>query len=140
MKIATLAVVATAFCHLKGPDGTFLYEDGKPVGIDLFGPGSPEYARIEERQSARTIKRMQDNDNKVAHVPVEQRRTESSEDLADLTSGFRQIEHDGADGTPLSGRALHVAVYSDPALGWIKEQVVKFVGDWGKFTPVSQTG
>jgi hypothetical protein len=140
MKIATLAVAATAFLHLKGPDGTFLYETDKtPVGIDLFGPGSPEFARIEERQSARTIKRMQDNDNKLAHVPVEQRRTESAEDLADLTAGFRNIDHDGADATPLAGRALHVAVYSDPALGWIKEQVVKFVGDWGKFTPASPT-
>jgi len=140
MKIKTLAVAATAFLHLKGPDGSFLYEDDKAaVGIDLYSPGSPEYARIEERQSARTIRRMQDNDNKVAHVPVEQRRTESSEDLADLTAAFRNIEHDGSDGQPLSGRGLYVAVYSDPALGWIKEQVVKFLGDWGKFTGGSAT-
>ncbi|MCU6454353.1 hypothetical protein LPN01_09700 [Sphingomonas sp. A2-49] len=140
MKIKTLAVAATAFLHLKGPDGTFLYEaDKSPVGIDLFGPGSGEFAKIEERQSARTIKRMQDNDNKVAHVPVEQRRAESAEDLADLTADFRNIDHDSTDGTPLVGRALHIAVYSDPALGWIKEQVVKFVGDWGKFTGSSAT-
>ncbi|WP_294353317.1 hypothetical protein [uncultured Sphingomonas sp.] len=139
MKIKTLAVSATAFLHLKGPDGTHLYDGKTPVGIDLFGPGSPEYARIEERQSARTIKRMQDNDNKLAHVPIEQRRVESSEDLADLTKDFRNIEHDGEDGQPLTGRALHIGVYADPALGWIKEQVIKFVGDWGKFTPGSQT-
>lgn len=139
MKIKTLAVVPTAFLHLKGPDGTFLYEGAEPVGIDLFGPGSAESARVEERQSARTIKRMQDNDNKLALVPIEQRRTESSEDLADFTSGFRHIEHEDAAGASLSGRPLYLAVYSDPALGWIKEQVVKFLGDWGKFLPASAT-
>ena len=134
MKIKTLAVVPTAFLHLKGPDGAHLYDDGKPVGIDLYGPGSPQYGQTEERQSARTIKRMQDNDNKISLVPIETRRNESSEDLADLTAGFCHIEHESEDGTPLTGRALAIAVYSDPTLGWIKEQVVKFVGDWGKFT------
>lgn len=139
MKIASLAVAATAFLHLKGPDGTHLYDNGQKVGIDLYGPGSPEYARIEERQSARAIKRMQDNDNKIALVPIEQRRTEAAEDLTVLTAGVRHIEHDAADGTPLTGTALVTALYSDPTLGWIKEQVVKFVGDWGKFTPGSAT-
>lgn len=139
MKIAKFAVVSTAFLHLKAPDGTMLYEGKEKVGIDLFGPGSPEYAQIEERQSARTVKRMAENDNKIAHVPVAERRVEAAADLAALTAGFRHIEHDAPDGTPLAGQPLHLAVYSDPALGWIKEQVIKFVGDWGKFTPGSAT-
>jgi hypothetical protein len=134
MKIATLAVAATAFLHLKGPDGTHLYDDGKPVGIELFGPGSPESAQVEERQSARAVKRMTENDGKLSLAPIEQRRTEAAEDLAALTSGFQNIEHAGADGQPLSGRALFIAVYSDPTLGWIKEQVLKAVGDWSRFT------
>lgn len=140
MKISKLAVAATAFLHLKDPDGAHLYDDGKPVGIDLYGPGSPQFAQTEERQSARAIKRMQDNDNKISLVPIEQRRAEASEDLADLTLAFHNIDYDGADGAPLSGRALYVAVYSEPTLGWIKEQVLKTVGDWGKFKPVSATG
>lgn len=139
MKIIALAAAATAFLHLKGPDGSFLYDAGEKVGIDLFGPGSPEYALIEEAQSARVIKRMQDNDNKVAHVPVEQRRIEAAADLTSLTASFRYIDYDGPDGSPLAGAALYSAVYADPKLGWIKEQVVKFVGDWGKFTSGSAT-
>ena len=139
MKIAKLAVSPTAFLHLKGPDGTFLYEGKEPVGIDLFGPGSPEFAQVEERQSSRALKRMQENDNKVSLPPVEQRRAEASEDLAALTAGFRHVEYDGADGKPLSGITLHTAVYADPALGWIKEQANNFVGDWGRFTPGSAT-
>ena len=141
MKIALLAVATSGFCHLKGPDGNFLYDEKtkEPIGIDLYSPGSPEAAELEGQQSARIIKRMQDNDNKVAHIPVEQRRVETAGDLTALTAGFHHIEYDGPDGQPLTGTALHTAVYSDPTLGWINVQAIKFVADWGKFTPGSPT-
>lgn len=132
MKIKTLAVAATAFLHLKGPDGTFLYDDGKPVGIDLYGPGSPQYAQVEERQTTRAIQRMQDNEGKVSLAPLAQRREEEAEDLALLTAGFRHLEYDD-----LVGQDLFKAVYADPTLGWIKTQATKQVGDWGKFMPGS---
>ena len=139
MKIAMLAVATCAFLHLKGPDGDFLYDEEtkKPVGIDLFSPGSDEAAVVEGAQSARIIKRMQENDNKIAHVPVEQSRIETAADLTALTAGFRHIEYDGPDGQPLTGKALFTAVYSDPKLGWINVQVIKALRDWGKFTPGS---
>ena len=137
MKIAALAVANTAFLHLKGPDGVPLYEDNKPIGIDLFSPGTPEAAQVESRRSARAIKRMQDNDNKVSIPPIKQQRIEVAEDLTALTSGFRGVDYDDVDGQPLAGAALYSAVYSDPKLGWIKDQVVKFQADWGKFTPGS---
>lgn len=139
MKIAMLAVVSTAFLHLKGPDGTYLYEGTEPVGIDVFGPGSPEFAKVEERQSSRAAKRYEDNDRKISLSlgSIEERRTESAQDLVALTAGFRHIEHESADGKPLAGAELYLAVYADPALGWIKGQVTKFVDDWGKFAPAA---
>ena len=137
MKIASLAAAATAFLHLKGPDDVHLYEGKEPVGIDLFGPGSAEAAQIEERQSARAVKRMQENDGKVNLAPLEQRRIEAAEDLAVLTAGFRHIEYEDADGKALAGAALYRAVYADPRLGFIKDQVQRFVGNWGRFTPAS---
>jgi hypothetical protein len=133
MKIATLAVSATAFLHLKGPDGQHLYEDAKPVGIDLYGPGSAEASVIETAQSQRALKRMQDNDNKVVLPPIEVQREETTADLVAYTAGVRNIEIDGPDGEPLIGNALSTALYSNPALGWIKTQVIKFVADWGNF-------
>lgn len=135
MKITVLAVAATAFLHLKGPDGTYLYENGEPVGIDMFGPGSHESAQIENNQSARAIKRMQDNDNKFSPPPLEEQRSQGAIDLAAVTSGFRHIEYDDANGQPLTGTPLFVAVYSDLTLGWIKAQAIKFQADWGNFKP-----
>jgi len=139
MKIATLAVSPTAFLHLKGPDGAHLYEDGRAVGIVLYGPGSTEAAIIEAAQSARAIKRMQDNDGKIALPPIDVQRAETTADLLAYTADVRNIEIDGPDGTPLTGHALFTALYSDPALGWIKTQVVKFLGEWGNFLPGSAT-
>lgn len=142
MKIKTLAVSATAFLHLKGPTGKPLYEGddlSRPIGIDLFSPGSSQYAKVEELQSARSVERLRDNDGKVSVVPVAKRREHDVEDLLILTAGFRDIEVDDASGAPLSGAALHEAVYSDPALGWIKEQAGKFCSDWGKFLGNSAT-
>lgn len=134
MKIKSLAVAATAFLHLKGLDGAYLYENGEPVGIDLYGPGSMEFAQVEQRQTARALQRMQDNDGKPQAAPIEQRRAQEAEDLTALTAGFRRIEIDD-----LTGNALYMAAYSDPGLGWIKVQALKFVSDWGKFSPGSAT-
>jgi hypothetical protein len=136
MKIKTLAVAPTAFLHLKGPDGQYLYDDDKgekKVGIDLYSPGSRQAALVDARRSQRVIQRMQDNDNKFSIPPIEQQRTEAAEDLKDLTAGFHNLEYDGPDGKPLTGSALFAAVYSDPEMGWINAQVNKFTGDWGKF-------
>ncbi|WP_066723576.1 hypothetical protein [Sphingomonas pituitosa] len=137
MKIAKLAASPTAFLHLKGPDGAYLYEGKEPMGIEMYGPGTPEAAAVESAQSARAIKRMQDNNNKISLPPAEDQRAEKAADLSALTVGFQHIEYDAADGTPLTGKALFLAVYSDPSLGWIKEQADKFRDDWGNFMPRS---
>lgn len=134
MKIKKLAVAAVSFLHLKGPDDAFLYENDKPVGIDLYGPGTTQAALVEERQTTRALARMSENDGKPSLPPIERHRAEVAEDLAMLTHGFREIEYDD-----LTGEKLHVAVYADPELGWIKEQALKHVGKWGKFLPNSAT-
>ena len=137
MKIATLAAAATAFLHLKGPDGAHLYEKGEPVGIDLYSPGSRESVETEQRQTERVTKRMAENDNKLTVAPLDERRRHEAEDLTSVTAAFRHIEADGDDGQPLAGSALFIAVYSDPKFGWLNEQARKFQRDWGKFTPGS---
>lgn len=134
MKINAIAVSPTAFLHLKGPDGVPLYEGKEPVGIELYGPGSPENSRLEERITARLQKRAADNDGVDPIVPGDERRAQNAEDLADLTAGFRHLDCDGDNGKPLTGRALYLAVYGDPKYGWVNTQVVKFQRDWGKFS------
>lgn len=135
--ISTLAVADTGAIHLKGPDGAYLYHEGKPVRIHLYSPGSDAFAEVEDRQSARSIKRMEDNDGKMTLPPRDQRKADLAEDLATLTVMFENFEYKPA--ADKTGKDLYRTVYADKKLGFIVEQVRKALGDWGKFTTGSET-
>lgn len=136
MDITTQAIANTAKLHLKDAAGALLYskgEDGrpdtsKPVRVIIHSPGSDAYAQIETRQTQRALKRMDDNDGKRVAMSPDERRDQTAEDLADLTVEFENLTY--GDKT---GRALALAVYGDRTLGFIANQVTKFLGDWGNF-------
>jgi hypothetical protein len=134
--IATLAVAASAAIHLKDAEGTSLLhnEAGEPLRIRLHSPGSKAFGAVEARQSARAVKRMNDNDGKIATATADERVQETAEDLADVTIGFEGFTY--GDGS-LQGRELFLALYADQSLGFITRQVIKALGDWGKFKAAS---
>ena len=142
LNIASLAVAATAALHVKSPAGELLFADDErtlPVRIHVHGPGSRAYGVVESRQSARALKRMQDNDGKITAATPEERVAETAEDLAAITAGFENFEYqpDGA-ADPVTGEDLYRAVYANQGLGFITKQVAKFVGDWGNFSAASK--
>lgn len=137
MDITTLAVRDTTAIHLKDAGGSFLFDDGKPVQIIVYGPGSKPYAELEARQSARAVRRMSENDNKIALAPPEQRAREEAEDLASITVAFENIAYPPAG--DVTGRALFEAFYADRTLGFIAAQVGKACRDWGNFSGASAT-
>ncbi|MES3109632.1 hypothetical protein [Sphingomonas aurantiaca] len=137
--IATLAVVATAPLHIKNAAGELLYADAErtlPVRIHLHGPGSQVAGVVEARQSARALKRMQDNDGKITAASREERIAETSEDLAALTASFENFEYPAP--ADVTGDALFRALYADQSLGFVTKQVMKFYGDWGNFSAASK--
>lgn len=134
MDISKLKVTASAAMHVRDAAGVPLYEDGKPVRILFHGPGSRPFAELETRQTARSVKRHNDNEGKLVARSADERRLEAVEDLADLTIGFENLTHGD-----LTGRNLYEAVYRDPELGFIVQQANKFLNDWGNFTPGSPT-
>lgn len=138
MDITTQAVAASAAIHLKAADGSYLYSDGKPVRIVLSSPGSAAYAEVEDRQTARAVKRMQDNDGKIALVPPEQRDAETADDLASLTVAFENLTYPPAG--DMQGKNLFRALYADKTLGFIAVQVQKALRDWGNFKPTASGG
>lgn len=136
LDITTKAVANTAPIHLKDAEGNYMYsgdgEDRKPVQIIVYGPGSPQYAEVEARQTNRAVKRMQENDGKLSVAAPEQRHAEQAEDLADVTHSFVNFGYPPAGDA--SGRELFRALYADRSLGFITKQVLAQVGEWGKFT------
>jgi hypothetical protein len=134
LNISTLAAAASAAIHVKNSEGEPLYDGDKPVRIIVHGPGSRAYSTVESRQTARAVKRMNDNEGKITVASAEERRAETAEDLAAVTIAFENFTH--GDGQ-LQGEDLFKAVYADQSLGYITKQVTKFIGDWGNFRPGS---
>lgn len=131
MEIKTQKVAPTSTIHVKNAAGEPLYsgnDQNKPVRIIIHGPGSRVYGQVEARQTARALKRMQDNDNKIIGQTADEKIAEMAEDLTTLTVRFENMTYDD-----LQGAELFSAVYSDPELGFIPRQVSKFVADWGNF-------
>jgi len=132
--ITSEAVDDTATIHVKNAAGELLYADKertKPLQIVIWGPGSSAFGVVESRQSARAVKRMQDNDGKVTAAPFEDRLRDSAEDLAALTIEFVNFAYPPKPDA--RGAELFTAVYADQKLGFIAKQVTKFLGDWGNF-------
>ena len=132
MDVNSLKAADRGTIHVKNASGEPLYDGDKPVLIHVHGPGSRAYGTVESRASARALKRLNDNEGKITAPTAEERVAETAEDLAELTIGF-----DGLTSGELTGKALFLAVYSDPRLGFIAKQVSKHVADWGNFKPGS---
>lgn len=137
MDISTKAVRDTAPIHLKDAAGDYLYDDGKPVRIVVYGPGSRVFAEVEARQHDRALRRIAENDGKPMIAPLHERRVEEAQDLAALTVGFEHLSY--APAGDAQGVALFEAVYLESKLGFVKAQVSKFVADWGNFSPAAPT-
>lgn len=135
LDITTQAVADTATIHVKNAAGEPLYADAertKPVQIVVHSPGSKAYGVVESRQSARIVKRMQENDGKPTAATAEERIRETAEDLAALTVRFENLSYPPAGDA--QGVELFEALYRDQRLGFIARQVTKTIGDWANFT------
>jgi hypothetical protein len=110
-------------------DGPLMF-DGKPVTIELSGPGSEQYsaaqAKIDAASQARAFAAIR---GKVAKDVQSENRRLQAEKFAACTRALNNF--------PIPGGAL--ALYSNPKLGYITSQVAEFIEDWGNFPAASST-
>jgi len=130
MDIRKFAVEETSVIHLRSADDELMYtdeKDPKPVEIVLYGPGSKQFNKAQAAQQAKLMDllRKKGKSQRSAQDAAE----DQAEFLAACTKEFRNIEYDG-----LKGDELYKAVYSDLSLGFIPDQVNKYLGDWANFT------
>lgn len=104
-----------------------------PVKVTVYGPGSKQYQRSASRMQNRAIERVKKR-GKATSQSAEEKLKEQAEHLADITAGFENATYQG-----LTGREMAVAMYSNPALGYIAAQVNKQADDWANFTKGSST-
>jgi hypothetical protein len=124
------AVEETATLHLRDADDELMYADDektKPRTVTLYGPGSRTFAKAQTRQSNRYIDRLKKKGK--SDISADDKTKETADFLADCTASMENVEYDA-----LQGEALYKAVYSDQSIGFVAEQVNKYMGEWGNFT------
>lgn len=129
MDIRKFAVEETSIIELMtSDDKPMVGDDGKPMTVTVYGPGSKPYANAQAAQQNRMIDKLKKRGK--TDQSAEEKAREQAEFLAGCTKEFSaNIEYDG-----LQGEALFRAVYADASIGFIAEQVGKHLGDWANFT------
>lgn len=139
-------VIPIGVLHLKDAAGNLMYDelpDGKadltkPCRVRLHGPGSPVF--VAEKQAllreglelSRAKDREKKEDAAMDAIASGSRRVEA---LIKTTEGWENFDAYTADNEKLIGAAQSRAIYEDPALGYIVEQVDAYVGKWANFMP-----
>ena len=133
MDIRTKAVKPTGRLHLRdAADEPMFTPDGKEVAVNVYGPGSKQYAKAQAAQQNRMIDKMKRKGK--TEQTAEQKAAEQAEFLRDCTDSFENMTYGD-----LTGPAMAHAVYSDPLIGFIADQVAKYISDWSNFSQPSAT-
>lgn len=128
LNLKTLAASETGVLELRSGDDTPLLQDnGLPCTVTVYGPGSKAFAAAKAAQQNRLIAKLQRRGG--AEESPEAKAKNDADFLASITVAMDGVDYDG-----LTGRELFHAVYSDPSIGFIAEQVAKFSGDWANFS------
>lgn len=132
MDIRKFSVSPVGRIELKdAEDQPMLTDDGKPLVVNVYGPGSKEHAKAQAVQNNRFVARLKNR--KGTDVTPEQKLEDDAQFLADITASFENVEFD-----KLTGRELALAIYRDKSLGFIADQVAAYVGNWANFTQDSK--
>lgn len=146
MKASKIAVSDLFTIHVKDAGGAPMFEpdadgkpdESKPVQIIVYGPGTRQYRKAKADQQNRLVALVQKRGRAVKTTPEAQAK-EAAEFLADVTHSMHYLEEDDEQGNPLTGRDLALAIYANPKLGFIADQVHEDVHRWENFSQASPT-
>jgi TnpA family transposase len=112
----------TAMLELMNQKEEPLLYNGQPVVFEMYGPGSTQYAKAQaEIDSASQTRAFAAIRGKVTKDAAEESRKLTAKKLAACTKSVGVFPADA------------LTVYSNPKLGYITNQVSRFIEDWGNF-------
>ena len=135
------AVEATSRLHLRDAHDAPLYADDpsgnadktKPMVAVIYGHGSKQHAKWANIANNRFVQRLKRKGGK-----ADQTEQEQAEERVEMLLIYTQSFENFAYGE-LLGEAAVRAVYEDPTLGYIADQVAAHIADWGNFVKPSTT-
>jgi hypothetical protein len=115
-------------------DAPLLNEDGTPCTATVHGPGSKKYVTAQAKRQSLLMSKIQRG--KAPTLSADEQIKNNAEFLTDITEEL-DLDYVTDSGQSLKGREKLLAIYSDPELGFVGEQVLKKSGDWGNFSKKS---
>jgi len=110
-------------------DGPLLF-NGQPVTIELYGPGSEQYAKAQSKVESASQARLFAAARGKAKDAAAEARKDQIDKLVACTKAINNF--------PLPGGAA--SLYQNRKLGYITHQVSRYLEDWGNFlSPVART-
>lgn len=117
---------------LKNADGSPMLDDqNQPAFVRLHSPASKTWQVADAAKRRKAMKRVRENGGKIEAA------ADSTEDtlefLIAVTEEFVNVSVPLPEGEA-GPKALVRAIYSNPALGYIRDQAEAAASDWGSFT------
>lgn len=111
--------------------GDPMVKSGKTLSITVFGPASPKFKAAQAVANAKTVKRFRTKGK--ADTTAEEDAADKASFLSSITLSLNNFSYKGES----EGREAFRALYLDPKMGFVTEQVNAAAGDWSNFTKTS---
>lgn len=130
----------TALIPLKNADGSPMADPatGDVAQVRVHSPASKLWEQANARVRRNAAKRVRENGGKI-EAAAEGSTEDTVEFLCAITEEFIGVTVKLAEGEEPSAKAIAKAIYSDPQLGFIRDQVEAAARDWGSFLEASPT-
>lgn len=134
-------LVDVSVLHLRDAEDELMYADGadgqpdpeKPQRIQLYGPGTKQFARATAERNNRMLERAQRKGK--LKMTAEEAIQDRADFVAAVTKSMENIDSDHGH----TGADLHMEVYLNPKLGYIAEQAETWARNTANFKPPSTT-
>ena len=99
--IRKFAVTPTARLALRdASDELMLTDDGKEIAVNVYGPGSKQYAKAQAAQQNRMLDKLKRKGK--TDQTAEQKAAEAAELLTDCTESWENLDYDKLKGDAVS--------------------------------------
>lgn len=123
-------VPAIGYVQVKNPDGSLMLdENGSGAYARMHSPASKQWEVADAAMRRKSLRRVRENGGKieaVADEPIE----DTIDFLCAITEEFINLKVDLPEGET-GAKALVKAIYTDPQLGFIRDQMKADSRDWG---------
>lgn len=140
LDMTTKAVADTGLLELNDVDDEPLFDrpartddelkEAKRCSITLYSPGTRVYQEAEAERQNRLSELVMKKSGKFK-ISAEERRQLDAVFHARVTASFNHWTYPVGDG--VSGFEMFKTAYLDARIGFIEDQVRKYIGDWGNF-------